>query len=406
MCGLAWSVIVDGVDGWLRGGYEDVARVFRRQLRRTTGGAAVAVWHRGELVLDLWGGERSAGEPWQRDTVAMCFSTTKGVVSTAVHLLADRGLIDYDAPVASYWPRFAQHGKERVTVRHVLTHSAGLHRMRTLVDSAHRMLDWEYMVAALERAEPAYEPGTRHGYHALTYGWLAGELIRRVSGRPVAQFIADELAGPLALDGLYVGCPPEHRGRVAPLAPIAGGIGRRIGLQPGAVMGGPVGRIPRLLGLPVSPRRFVNALLPRGIEDVLWGPEVMDAAVPAANGFFTARSLAAMYAMLAGGGQAGGVRLLSQATVQKIAQVQSRGPDLVLVLPMGWRLGYHSAFTTRGTVPGAFGHFGFGGSGGWADPRHDLALAMVCNRGGGTPIGDMRLAELGTASMSAVRRMR
>ncbi len=385
------------MDGFVHPDFHSIARLFGRQLRRTTGGAAVAVYFRGELVVDLWGGLRTADEAWQRDTLAMCFSTTKGAASAALHLLADRGQIDYDTPVAAYWPQFAQGGKEYVTVRHVLTHSAGLHRMRTLVDSAHRMLDWEYMVAALERAEPAYEPGSRHGYHALTYGWLAGELVRRVSGRPIARFVDEELARPLSLDGMYVGCPPEHRSRVAPLAPMAAPLGRRLGLQPGAVMGGPVGRIPALLGLPVNPRRFVNALLPRGIEDVLWGPEVMDAEIPAANGFFTARSLAKLYAMLAGGGQVSGVRLLSPATVSRIGVVHSRGPDLVLVLPMGWRLGYHSAFTTRGTVPGAFGHFGFGGSGGWADPRRDLALAMVCNRGAGTPIGDLRLAELGTA---------
>jgi CubicO group peptidase (beta-lactamase class C family) len=387
------------MDGWVRAGFENVARVFRRQLRRTTGGAAVAVYYQGELVADLWGGCRTDGEPWLRDTLAMCFSTTKGVTSTALHLLADRGQLSYDAPVAAYWPQFAQGGKDRVTIRHVLTHSAGLHRMRTLVDHADRMLDWDYMVAALERAEPAYEPGTRHGYHGLTYGWLAGELVRRVSGRPIAKFVDDELARPLGLDGLYVGCPPAQRGRVAPLAPMAGGLGRRLGLRPGAVMGGPAGRIPALLRLPVSPRRFVNALLPRGIEDVLWGPEVMDAEIPAANGFFTARSLAKLYAMLAHGGEVDGVRLLSPQTMRQIAVVHSRGPDLVLALPMGWRLGYHSAFTTRGPVPGAFGHFGFGGSGGWADPRHDLALAMVCNRGTGTPIGDLRLAELGATAV-------
>ena len=389
------------MEGWVHVGFENVARVFRRQLRRTTGGAAVAVYYRDELVVDLWGGQQSEDQPWQRDTLAMCFSTTKGVISTALHLLAERGQIQYDAPVAAYWPQFAHGGKEYVTVRHVLTHSAGLHRMRTLVDHAQRMLDWEYMVAALERAVPAYEPGTRHGYHALTYGWLAGELIRRVSGRPVAQFVEEELARPLSLDGLYVGCPPEQRGRVAPLGPMAAPLGRRLGLDPGAVMGGPVGRIPGLLRLPVSPRRLVNALLPRGIEDVLWGPEVMDAEIPAANGFFTARSLAKMYALLAHGGEAGGVQLLSRRTLEKIAVVHSRGPDLVLVLPMGWRLGYHSAFTTRGAVPGAFGHFGFGGSGGWADPRRDLAVAMVCNRGTGTPIGDLRMAELGTAVVQA-----
>jgi CubicO group peptidase (beta-lactamase class C family) len=387
---------VDLVEGWAQPGFEGVARVFGRQLRRTTGGAAVAVYYRGDLVVDLWGGMATRKRPWQRDTLAMCFSTTKGVISTALHLLADRGQISYDAPVAAYWPQFAQHGKEGITVRHVLTHSAGLHQMRTLVDHAERMLDWEYMVRALERAEPAYEPGTRHGYHALTYGWLAGELVRRVSGRPVARFVADELAGPLGLDGLYVGCPPEQRGRVAPLAPMAGALGRRLGLDPAALMGGPVGRIPELLRLPASPRRFVSALMPRGIEDVLWGPEVMDAEIPAANGFFTARSLARMYALVAHGGEIGGVRLLSPPTLAKIAVLHSRGPDLVLVLPMGWRLGYHSAFTTRGTVPGAFGHFGFGGSGGWADPRRDLALAMVCNRGTGSPVGDLRMMELGT----------
>ena len=392
------------MDGWVQGGFEEVARVFRRQLGRTTGGAAVAVYYRGELVADLWGGRRAESQPWQRDTLAMCFSTTKGVVSTALHLLADRGQIEYDAPVAAYWPEFAQGGKELVTVRHVLTHSAGLHRMRTLVDHAQQMLDWEYMVTALERAEPAYEPGTRYGYHALTYGWLAGELIRRVSGRPVAQFVEEEIARPLGLDGLYVGCPPGERGRVAPLAPMAAPLGRRLGLRPVEVLGGPVGRIPSLLRLPVNPRRFVNALLPRGIEDVLWGPEVMDAEIPAANGFFTARSLAKLYGLLAHGGEIGGVRLLSPRTLRQVAVMHSRGPDLVLALPMGWRLGYHSAFTTRGTVPGAFGHFGFGGSGGWTDPRRDLALAMVCNRGTGTPIGDLRMAQLGSVLDRVVRR--
>src|SRR5512142_770363 len=175
------------MDGWVRVGFEDVARVFRRQLRRTTGGAAVAVYYRGELVADLGGGWRAEDLPWQRDTLGMGFSTTKGVVSTALHLLADRGQIDYDAPVAEYWPEFAQGGKELVTVRHVLTHSAGLHRMRTLVDHAQQMLDWEYMVTALARAEPAYEPGTRYAYHALTHGSPAGPLIRRPPARPAAR---------------------------------------------------------------------------------------------------------------------------------------------------------------------------------------------------------------------------
>jgi CubicO group peptidase (beta-lactamase class C family) len=332
----------------------------------------------------------------------MCFSTTKGVASTALHVLVDRGQIQYDAPVAAYWPEFAQGGKEQVTVRHVLTHSAGLHRIRTLVDRADRMLDWEHMTDALARAEPAYEPGTRTGYHGLTYGWLVGELIRRVSGRTISQFVAEELAAPLHLDGLYVGCPPDQRGRVAPLA-AKSSIARRLGVKPGFVMSSPLASLPSRVGLPLNPRRLANTLLPRGIEDVLWGADVMDAEIPAANGFFTARSLAKLYAMLAGGGEVDGIRILSRRTVTQLS-LQSRDRDLVLVLPMGWRLGYHSVFTTRGPLRGAFGHFGFGGSGAWADPTRDLAVAMVCNRGSGTPVGDLRLAQLSTAAVRCARQ--
>ena len=382
-----------------------VAAAFRRQLRGTAGGAAVTVYHRGRPVVDLWGGEREEDSPWEADTLAMCFSTTKGVASTAVHLLVDRGLVDYDEPVATYWPEFAANGKEGVTVRHVLTHSAGLHRARSLVDSAEQMLDWDHMCEALAAAAPAYEPGTRHGYHALTYGWLAGEIVRRVSGQPIGAFVAKELAEPLDCDGLYLRLPESERRRVAPLGPMSlprpnWGPARRVEKEIGRQMG----RLVSALPIPVNTRRLANALVPRGVEDLLFGAEIMDAEVPAANGFFTARSLARMYAMLAGGGQLDGVRLLSEDTVRTIAEVHSRGPDLVLVLPMDWRLGYHRVFTTRGTVSGAFGHFGFGGSGGWADPSRDLAIAMVCSRGTGTPVGDIRIAELGAAAVRCADR--
>ncbi|HEX9041933.1 MAG TPA: serine hydrolase domain-containing protein [Trebonia sp.] len=387
------------MEGWIHPDFGAVEQVFDRQLRHTEGGAALSVYHRGELVADLWGGTRTtAGDPWERDTLVMCFSATKGVTSTALHVLAERGQLDYDAPVASYWPEFAQAGKEHITVRHVLTHSAGLHSIRALVDGAYRMLDWDYMVDALARAKPAYPPGTRHGYHGLTYGWLAGELIRRVSGRSIAQFVDDELARPLGLDGLYVGCPPEQRGRIAPLAPLASPIGRLVD-KPG-------GRFPVIIRFPVTSqgRRLVDALLPSGVEDVMWSAGVMDAAIPSANGFVTARSLATLYAMLAGGGEINGVRLLSRSTVEQINVVHSHGPDYVLVLPMAWRLGYHQAFTSRGVLRGAFGHFGLGGSGGWADPQRDLALAMVCSRGTGTPMGDRRIGQLGTAVVHAADR--
>ena len=392
------------MQGHVHPDFQRVAEVFRRQLLRTSGGAAVAVYHRGEPVVDVWGGWRDEA-PWEADSVAMCFSTTKGVASTALHILADRKLIDYDERVASYWPEFAQNGKENVTVRHVLTHSAGLHRLRSTVDVASRMLDWEYMVDALAAARPAYEPGTRHGYHALTYGWLVGELVRRVSGRSIGAFVRDEIASPLGLDGLYLGLPPAERHRIAPLGPM--GIPRprvepfrTIEKEVGRHLGRAVSAIP----LPVNTRRIANALAPRGVEDVLWGSDVLDSEIPAANGFFTARSLARMYAMLADRGTLDGVRILSPNTAQRLAEVQTRGPDLVLVAPMDWRLGYHRVVTARGPVPGAFGHFGFGGSGAWADPNRRLSVAMVCSRGTGTPIGDIRILALGAAALRCADR--
>jgi len=393
-------------NGYVHPDFESVAAVFHHQLSRTSGGAAVCVYHRGEPVVDLWGGTRTVdGDPWESDTLAMCFSTTKGVSSTALHILADRGLVDYDAPVADYWPEFAQNGKEAVTVRHVMTHSAGLHRIRSIVDHAERMLDWDYMADALARAAPAYKPGSATGYHALTYGWLVGEIVRRVSGTALAEFVADEIAGPLGLDGLTLGVPPDRRHRVAPLAPMGiqlngpkpfRGIERRIGEM--------FGKFLSLIRFPVNPRRLINALVPRGIEDVLWAGDVMDASIPAANGFFTARSLAKMYAAIAGGGTVDGHRLLSPETVSRISRVEVIRMDLVLVMPMFWRLGYHGVLTNRGPVGSAFGHFGFGGSGGWADPQRELSIAMVCNRGTGTPIGDLRLLNLGGAAVAAADR--
>jgi CubicO group peptidase (beta-lactamase class C family) len=396
--------------GYSHDDFAEVARTFRRQLRRTNGGAAVAVHHRGELVVDLWGGHAdldAEGGPshWERDTVAMCFSTTKGVVSTALHVLADRGDVAYDEPVATYWPEFAAGGKAEVTVRHLLTHSAGLHRIRSLVGDAALMLDWDHMCSALADATPAYTPGTRHGYHALTYGWLVGEVIRRVSGRSVADVVRTELAEPLELDGLSIGLPEDRRDRVAPLAASglprpAWGPARRLEKQVGTQMGKVVSALPG----PVNTRRLANALAPRGVEDVLASAEMMDAEVPSANGFFTARSLGRLYAMLAAGGSLDGVRVLSPETVAAASTVQSSGLDLVLVVPMDWRLGYHRVFTSRGTVGPAFGHFGFGGSGAWADPSRELSVAFVCNRGTGTPIGDLRIAELGAAAVRSADR--
>src|SRR5258705_10133609 len=186
--------------------------------RRGPGGAAVCVYHRGEKVVDIWGGTRdAAGNPWEADTLSLSFSTTKGVASTLLHVFADRGHLDYDARIADYWPEFAQQGKDAITVRHLLCHEAGLYAIADLIEDASEMLDWEQMVRRLAAAKPRHAPGAAHGYHAFTYGWLVGELARRVAGKPVSELFATELAGPLGLDGLYCGVPADQQHRCAQL---------------------------------------------------------------------------------------------------------------------------------------------------------------------------------------------
>ncbi len=331
----------------------------------------------------------------------MCWSTTKGVTATCAHVLADRGQLDYDERVATYWPEFAQNGKADITVRQVLSHSAGLHRFGTIIDHGSKILDWEHMTDALARARPAYEPGTSVGYHALTFGWLIGELVRRISGVPIEKFVQTEIAEPLGLDGLYIGCPPEQRHRMAPLAPMSKAF-KRLSDPGGSFLFNQVTRGLHLLRSPINPHRMINAALSRGMEEVIADPRLLDAAVPALNGYFDAVSLSAMYAMLAGGGQLGGVRILSQDAVRQASAVQNDQRDRVVMMTMQWRLGYHRALFVK-QLPRAYGHFGFGGSGGLADPEHDLALAMVCNRGSGTPMGDRRILRLSQATARAVK---
>jgi CubicO group peptidase (beta-lactamase class C family) len=383
--------------------FREVADVFRKQIANTDGGASVAVYQRGKLVVDLWGGVRSAdGDPWTRDTLAMCYSTTKGAAATCAHVLANRGELDYDERVATYWPEFAQNGKGDITVRHVLSHSAGLHRFGTIIDHGSRILDWDHMADALARAKPAYEPGTAVGYHALTFGWLVGELVRRISGKPIEQFLQTEIAEPLGLDGLYIGCPPAQRHRMAQLKPMSNPFNRWTGAAVGFAFN-LVSQGLHAVNSPVNPHRMFNTVAARGMEEVIADPRLLDVAVPAFNGHFDAVSLGGMYAMLAGGGQLGDVRILSEETVRKASEVQNNQRDRIVVMTMQWRLGYHRTPILSRQLPRAYGHFGFGGSGGWADPEHDLALAMVCNRGGGTPIGDARILRLSQAAARVAR---
>ena len=390
-------------DGYLHPDFADVARVLRRQLKGAAGGAAVCIYHRGKLVADFWGGYRNdSKELWLPDTMSVSFSTSKGVASTAIHILADRGLIDYDERVAHYWPEFAQNGKSEILVRHVLCHEAGLYGLRSCIDHADRMLDWEHMVERLAQAKPAHEPGAMNSYHGISYGWLVGELIRRITGKTISQFIQEEIAAPLELDGLYIGAPPEVHDRVAQLIRPARELKSPEALRPAAKR---LQKVFDLVRLPVSLPRMADALLPTGIAELDWSsPEVISAAIPGANGVFTARSLAKMYATLAAGGTLDGVTLVSPRTLDQATEIQNRRIDGTVPFPMRWRLGYHRVTTTRGTLKHGFGHFGFGGSGAWADRERNLAVAMVLNSGVGTPFGDLRIVQLSGAALRCAER--
>jgi CubicO group peptidase (beta-lactamase class C family) len=402
------------IDGLLHPDFYAVAPVLRDQIQRYGGGAAVCVYHHGACVVDLWGGCRDEnGSPWACDTMSPSFSTSKGVASTLLHMMVDRGLLDYDDRVAEHWPEFAQAGKQAITVRQVLAHQSGLYHIRQMIDHADRMLDWDFMIRAIERTPPIHKPGTRTGYHGLTYGFLVGEILQRVTGRPFPQLVQEELVRPLGLDGMYVGAPPEVLPRAAQLIwPPRGGLGLRLLSGPDSGIRGEVTMAAagwlqaclRLVGVQFDLQSILDALAPRGMSAFDFGAEkTLRAAIPAANGLFTARSLAKMYAALAGGGQIDGVRLLSRKTLARATQVQNpTHTRMVIPFDMRWRLGYHGIATTRGMPRRAFGHFGFGGSGAWAEPSRDLAVALIVNSGMGTPFGDLRIPRLSGTILDCV----
>jgi CubicO group peptidase (beta-lactamase class C family) len=397
------------LDGRIHPDFADVEATLREQLGNYPGGAAVSVYHRGECVVDLWGGVKDEeGNLWQQDTMAPSFSTTKGVAATLLHIYVDRGLVDYDAKVSDYWPEFGKAGKESITVRHVLSHQSGLYHIRQMVDHVDRMLDWDYMVEAIENTVPAHPPGERTGYHGLTFGFLVGEIIQRVTGKKFSDLVQREIARPLGLDGLFIGAPKKAIPRAAQL--LFPDATRRLArtrlgghLETGASN---VSRVLQRFGWDSDLASIFDALAPRGISDFDFGsPESLAVAIPAANGLFTARSLARMYALLANGGELDGVRLLSQGALEDATALQTpTGRLSVIPFDMRWRLGYHGVFTTRGFPRQAFGHFGFGGSGAWADPERNLSVALIVNSGLGSPFGDLRTARISGAALTAARK--
>ncbi|WP_165984385.1 serine hydrolase [Streptomyces sp. YIM 98790] len=349
-------------------------------------GAAVTVLVGGEPVADLWGGWADPGRtrPWERDTLVNVWSTTKGVTALCAHLLADRGLLDLDAPVAAYWPEFAAAGKENIPVRDLLSHRAGLAGLRE-PHSAAELYDWKLTCDRLAATEPWWEPGSAFGYHALTYGFLVGEVIRRVSGRMPAAFLREELTGPLGID-FSIGLPESEEHRVAELL-----------------------HEPAPAGADSEQARLLTALPPVALA-ALGNPRVggahantpawRRADLPALNGHGTARAVAALYGIWAGGGRYGDREVLSPAAVARARQGQGPGQDLALGQALGremdvalglWLSGPHGSY---GPNPLAFGHDGFGGSFGLADPESGVAIGYVMNRMGAHIMDDPRKTAL------------
>lgn len=393
-------------------GFEPLAHTLTSILQeKPFGGAALCVYQRGRPVFDMWGGPRNPeGDPWEERTASVSYSTSKGVVATALHMCKDRGLVRYDDPVARYWPEFAQNGKGAITVRQALTHSAGLYSARTIVDHADVLLDWDETIRALERAPAAHSPGRYHAYHAITYGHLIGEIVRRVSGKPFPRFVREDIAEPLGLRDFHIGADDEAIARAARNVDRVPGRGSAESKERAKARADErakrmklIARALNFVGIPMSTERMHSALTAKGIEK--WdfsSPEVLRACIPAANGLFSARDLARFYAALSTG-SLDGVRLLSEQTLKEATQVHTHRPDGVLVAPMRWRLGYHAVFYKRGIVRGGFGHSGYNGSGAWASPSHGISLGYVVNAGYGTPFGDWRMVRLTTTLIDCLK---
>jgi CubicO group peptidase (beta-lactamase class C family) len=332
-------------------------------------GASLSVYIDGRPVVDLWGGFTDAARtmPWTQDTIACTFSCTKGIAAIALLMLVDRGLVDLDAPVASYWPEFAQSGKHALPVRLLLTHEAGLSAISQPMPFG-SLSNWDAMVDALAAQEPWWEPGSGHGYHGVTFGHLVGEIVRRVSGRSLGTFVREEIATPLGVD-FFIGLPSAEDARTAEMVNPDMDITRRTFFSHWK----PDGLGPKSFGNPPDCNliEHTNSRAFRGAE------------IPAANGHGNARALARVYAALASGGVLDGVRLLSPALVADSGRVHVDGLDLVMDLLTRFGLGFEITLPegefSFGPGSRTYGHNGSGGSLGIVDPDAGISLGYVMN---------------------------
>ncbi len=360
--------------------FSAVRAEFERNLsERGDVGAAVAVMIAGVAVVDLWGGWRDGERtrPWERDTIVNVWSLGKAVSAVCLLRLHDRGLIELDAPVARYWPEFAQAGKAHLPVRFVLTHQAGLPAVRRALPPGANLLSWDTMTSALAEQEPWWEPGTRFGYHVNTFGFLAGEVLRRVDGRTIGQFVRDELVEGLAVD-FQVGLPPSEDGRVAEwiaYQPVAGEEPQRPWLDSDAstLNGIALARVLAYRNPPALPDGGVNSRVWRAAE------------FPSTNPHSNARALARLFGGLACGGSIGGKAILSAETIERANRIEADGEDAILGRPNRFGLGFQLTIPgVRPLGPGrrSFGHYGNGAVLGFADPDAGLGFGFVCHRAG------------------------
>ena len=374
------------IHGEVAAGFERVKDEFAINFKeRGEVGAAFSLYHRGKKVVDLWGGlaDVERNHPWAQDSLQLVFSSTKGPTAVCALLLVQRGDLDLDAPVAKYWPEFAAAGKENIPVRWLLSHQVGLPYIPPL--TMEESLSWEAPIKALAAQEPAWEPGTAHGYHPGTYGWLVGEVIRRITGKTPGTFMAEEVSAPLGLD-FWIGLPEDQEHRVTTVQSVDPRF------DPTADPESMTEPQRRMIAASQDPDSLLNrsmTVLPAETDPNSRAFHAHEQ--PAGSGITDARSLARLYASLIGEG-VDGIRLLSDETMQRATTEQAGGIDKVMSVPIRFGLG----FTLNTPIPegfpefdslggalgqeGAFGHAGAGGSLGFADPKAGFAFGYVMNQ--------------------------
>jgi CubicO group peptidase (beta-lactamase class C family) len=365
------------VHGFCAPEFGEVARAFERNFAdHGELGAAVSICIDGKPVVDLWGGkaDRDSGRPWDEDTMAVVFSTTKGMAATCMHMLAERGLLDFDAAIAHYWPEFAAHGKEGITVAMALSHQAGVPVWQAKLPPR-ALHDFDLLAERLAAEPPVWEPGTTHGYHPVTIGVIEGELVRRITGQTIGAFLRDEIARPLGAD-IWIGLPDSEEHRVATLY-----LSER---DPRSPMMRKAASDPAWIGW-----RFIDNV--GGDRDNVNLRERHAAEIPAAGGIATARGLARLYAPLSRDGAVAGVRLLRSSSLHAMHEIRSASDcDVLLRIPTTFTLGFSKSWGDRRLGAGqhvilgrdAFGTPGMGGSIGFADPDARMSFGYVMNRHG------------------------